>query len=107
MSEVGPFEVQIVRGAPIEVYGRTLTPVARVVVGRLRRGTIHEESVDGWGWAVRRVYPIQIRERRAGVERVLPVCDATKQVLRRMSVIAVTISVVAVILILANRLSRR
>ena len=106
MVGMGPIRVETVRGEPIRVYDRTLTPVARVVSAIGHRGTIREAGIEGVGWGVAYVQPLQVIEERDGVERPLLIPDVTGNVLRQMALVAVVISLVATVLIIANRLTR-
>ena len=106
MAGMGPIRVETVRGEPIRVYDRILTPVARVVSAVEHRGTIREAGIEGVGWGVAHIRPLQVIEERDGVERPLLIPDVTGNVLRQMALVAVVISLVATVLIIANRLTR-
>ena len=106
MTNTGPIRIETVRGEPIRVFDRTLTPVARVVSAVEHRGTIREAGIEGMGWGVAFVRPLQVIEERDGVECALPIQDVTGTVLRQMAIVAIVVYVVATVLIIANRLTR-
>ena len=106
MMELGPFRVETVKGHTVAVFDRTLTPVARVASWVKHRGTIRKASLEGKGWGVAWVRPVAVIETRDGHERVLLVDDVTHKLLGRMALVALAISAVAAVLILANRLFR-
>ena len=96
MQGSSPLQVKTVRGTPIQVYGRTLTPVARVVSATKHRGTIRRGQIEGAGWGVAYVQPLAVLEaddlsaQDADV-RTVPIPDATATVLRQMAVVALII----------------
>jgi uncharacterized spore protein YtfJ len=106
MARIGPVTVETVRGTPVSVSGRILIPVVRVVSAIGHQGTIREARVEGTGWHVSFVRPLQVIEERNGEVRIYPIRDVTSTVLRQMSVVALVLSVVSMALILVNRLVR-
>jgi hypothetical protein len=52
------------------------------------------------------VQPLAIVEEDGHGERVLPIPDATRTVLRQMAIVAIAIPIVALVLIMANRWAR-
>lgn len=107
MTRVGPITIERVRGTRIEFYGRTLTPVARVVSAIRHRGTIKETGIEGRGGGVAFVIPLEVVEEYNGQVRILPIKDATCSVLRQMAIVAALTPVVAIVLVLINRWMRR
>jgi len=96
MQGASPFQVQTVRGTPIQVYGRTLTPVARVASAIQHRGTIRQGQVEGAGWGVAYVQPLAVVETKDPLAqdadvRTVPIPDATAAVLRQMAMMALVI----------------
>ena len=107
MVDVGPLRIEIVRGEPVRVHDRVLTPVVRMTSALTHRGTIRKAQVEGIGGGVVVVQPVGVIEERDGVERVLPIGDVTATVLQRMALLAGLISAIAALLIVANRLARQ
>ena len=101
------FKIETVRAKPITVFGRTLTPVARVISVLGHRGTIRQTRIEGRGWGAVLVQPWAVIEMRDGVERVLPIKDITRSVLCQMGLVALVVPLVALVLIAAGRLGKR
>ena len=96
MQSSSPFQVRTVRGTPIQVYGRTLTPVARVVSVAKHRGTIRQGQVEGAGGGVAYVRPLALIEAddpsaQDGEGRTVPIPDTTATVLRQMATMALVL----------------
>jgi uncharacterized spore protein YtfJ len=72
-----PFRIETVRGEPYHVDGRTLIPVARIMIFGKARGTIGAHGVSGWGGGLVQVTPLSILEQTADGERSIPIVDAT------------------------------
>ena len=108
MAGIGPIKIEtkIIHGSPIQVLDRVLTPIARLTTAHRQRGTIRAASVEGRSWGVSLVQPLAVVEERGGREHVLLISDRTKTVLHEMAIVAVVIPVVAIALIVANRLAR-
>ena len=106
MIDIGPVKTEIVRGSSIRVLDRVLTPVARLTMLRKHRGTIRRASIEGQGWGGAVVQPLAVVEESERGERVLPIPDVTRTVLRQMAIVATVISIVALGLIMANRWAR-
>lgn len=92
MGEKGPLQVRTVSGTPIEVYGRTFTPVARILSSLRHRGTIGANRVAGSGWGFVHTQPIALIEtddQGSGQDSIThPIPDRTGTVLRQMAVVA-------------------
>ncbi len=101
-----PLRVRIIQGEPVRVFGRTLTPVARVVSGGEHEGTVRPNQASGKGWAMASVRPLKVIEEHDGQTRTLPIPDATGDVLRKMLIISVVAAVVSMIFIIVSRVSR-
>jgi hypothetical protein len=97
-----PVRVTVIQGDPISVYGRTLTPVAKIVSGGGHEGTVREHRVEGWGWAFAHIKPLHIIEERNGETDKLLIPDATGEALRKMAILSVVVTVVSMILILVG-----
>jgi uncharacterized spore protein YtfJ len=95
-----PVRVSIIRGEPIPIYGRTLTPVSKVVSGGSHEGTVRERQVNGFGWAFAQVKPLHIIEERNGEAFKILIPDITGETLRKMAILSVVFAVVSMILIL-------
>jgi hypothetical protein len=106
VRDIGPVRVETARGSSIRVLDRVFTPVVRLVNVRWHRGTIRKASVEGRGGGIVLVRPLAVVEERDGEERVVPIPDTTKTVLRQMAILAVVIPVLAILLIPANRLAK-
>jgi hypothetical protein len=106
MSDIGPIRIETVQGSSVRVLDRVLTPVVRLVSVHWHRGTIRSASISGRGGGVVLVRPVAVVEERGGKERVIPVPDATRTILRQMAILAVAIPALAILLIVANRLTR-
>ncbi len=106
MGNIGPLQIETVRGTPVRVHGRTLTPVVRVLSVLGHQGTVRERSVEGSGWGVALVKPLQVIEQRDGKETVHPIPDATAAALRQMALVSLLVSVVSLVLIAVNRAVR-
>ena len=101
MQGSSPFQVKRVRGTPIQVFGRTLTPVARVVSAAKHRGTIGRGQFEGAGWGMAYVQPLAVIESvdplaRDGDGRTVPIPDATATVLRQMATMAFVLPVLCI-----------
>ena len=86
-----PLQVKTVRGTPIRVYGRTLTPVARVVSAVRHRATIRAQSYDGVGWGAAWVEPLAVIEQDGSRTRTVLIPNVTATVLRQMAVVALAL----------------
>ena len=106
MADIGPIKADIVRGSPIPVFDRVLVPVARLVSAHGHRGTVRAQSVEGIGWLVQSVRPLAVLEDRDGSVHALPIPDRTRTVLWQMALVALVVSLVAMVLIVANRAAR-
>jgi uncharacterized spore protein YtfJ len=100
--------VDKVRGEPIQVYGRVLIPVARIVSIVRRRGTIGTNQVSGGAGGYVYAKPVEVIEELDGDVRVLPIEDPTGTSLFQMAIIATLIPLFAGILVfLSRQLGRR
>jgi hypothetical protein len=82
---------ETVRGTPIEAYGRTLTPVARVLSAVQHRATITADRADSYGWGIAVTQPLYLVEERDGTTRTHPIPDPTLTALRQMAVVALVV----------------
>jgi hypothetical protein len=87
-SASGPFRRQIVRGEPLYIAGKTLTPVARLVAFACGRGTLRSRSLSGWATGLVRVAPLGMVAEVDGREEWVAVHDATASALCRLLLIA-------------------
>jgi hypothetical protein len=99
MSLSGPVITEHVYGRPIQVYGRTLTPVARVISMVRHRGTIRERRIEGVGGGVVSIQPARIIEEHAGRVSTLAIRDSTASMIRYMALAAVIVPLLALALI--------
>ncbi len=102
----GPLQIETAHGAPVEIYGRTLTPVARIISGGQHEGTVREAGFAGHGWAFVHVKPLALIEERAGEVRRIPIPDATGKTLRNMALLSVVVAVASMVFILVGRAKR-
>ena len=89
---MGPlWQSKTARGTPIEVYGRTLTPVARVVSAVQHRATITADTSESSGWGIAITQPLRLVEERDGASHAYPIPDLTVAVLQQMAMVAVAL----------------
>ena len=88
MRASSPLQVKTLRGTPIKVYGRTLTPIARVLSAVQHRATIRADHVEASGWGFARTTPIALVEERDGTEQALLIPNRTRTVLGQMALVA-------------------
>jgi hypothetical protein len=93
MPYKSPLQVKTVRGTPIDVYGRTLTPVARVLSAVRHRATIRQDGYEGSGWGAAWVVPLALIEREGGSTHTLVIPNVTATVLRQMALVALALPV--------------
>ncbi|MBN1934973.1 MAG: hypothetical protein JW934_09930 [Anaerolineae bacterium] len=105
-TQQGPIRLSVVYGEPIQMRGRTLTPVARVISGGSYAGTVREHGIEGRGWAAQIIRPIKVIEERDGEARTLVIPDITRKALSKMAIVSVAIAVVSIIVILVVRINR-
>jgi uncharacterized spore protein YtfJ len=84
-------QVKTVRGTPIRAYGRTLTPVARVVSAVRHRATIRAKSYDAVGWGAAWVEPLAVVEQDGSRVRTVLIPNVTATVLRQMAAVALAL----------------
>ena len=101
-----PVRISVVRGEPITVYGRTLTPVAKVVSGGGHTGTVRESHVEGYGWAFARIKPSHLAEERDGDISTIPIPDATSETLYKLAILAIVVTIVSMIFVLIGHVKR-
>jgi hypothetical protein len=82
---------EVVHGRPLEVDGRQLTPVVRRTTGVWHQAVVGEESLAGRGGAFMLLRPLGIVVRDGGAERFVPLRDRTRQILRRMLLLAIAV----------------
>lgn len=102
----GPVRTSIVYGEPITVYGRTLTPVAKVTSSGGHQGTIRECRVEGYGWAFSSLKPLHIIEQQNGEVYKIPIPDKTGELLTKIAILSTLVAVVSMILILIGYIRR-
>ena len=107
MSRLRPVAVEVIRGTPVPVLDRTITPVVRAVSAVRRRGTIRNARVEGEAWCVALTRPVAIVEERYGDTRVLKIPDVTRRVLTSMALVAALFPLLALVLVRLNRAMRR
>lgn len=107
MAQAAPVEIETALGKPIEAFGRVLTPVVCRALALRHRGTIRTSRVEGWGWGFALVRPVAVvEETQDGSVSTIPIPDVTHKAIAQMAVVAVVIPIVAIALMLANRLTR-
>jgi len=91
MKRSSPLQVKTIRGTPIVVYGRTLTPVAQVTSTVQHRATIRADRVEGSGWGFARTQPTALVEEQDGSSHTYRIPDRTRTVLGQMALAALVI----------------
>lgn len=107
IKNLGPIRVKTIVGEPIHIASRTLMPVTRVTAALRHRGTVRQTTIEGRGQGWASIRPIAVIENRDGVERVFRIWDLTRVMLIQMAVLALVVPVIALVVIIANRLVRR
>ncbi len=77
-----PYRVEVVRGKPYQVGGRTLVPETRLVSYGRARATIGSSSIGGWAAGLVLVSPLAIVEQMAEGEKRIVITDATATTMR-------------------------
>jgi uncharacterized spore protein YtfJ len=107
MAKANPTPTQIDRrliGAPIQIDGRSVQPVARLH-GRLGSGG---SPAAGGAGGMLRLDPVELIVRQAdGAESTVALPDPTAEALRSMAGAAVAVAVLSIILNVLARLLRR
>ena len=88
----GPFRLQVIRGEPYHIDGRTLIPEARFLSFGKARATIRGHSIGGWGAGFLRVSPLAIFEETAEGTRRIAITDASSATLWRLLGIALVMT---------------
>ena len=102
MSRGGPVAVEIIRGKPIPVLDRTITPIVRLVSAERHRGAIRKAQVEGEAWGVALARPVAIVEERYGQLRVLDIPDVTRRVLVSIALVAALFPLLSLVLVRVN-----
>lgn len=102
----GPIQINTVHGKPITVYGRTLTPVARVIAGGSHIGSVGEKNLSGRGWAVQIVRPIQVIEEQNGETRTLSIPNVTREILVKMTIVGIVVMMASLLTMLLVQVKR-
>lgn len=102
MRARSPYRREVVHGTPIRTRGHTLIPVARIVSLVRHRATIRDRRIEGEGSGFVRVQPLHVIDVWEGGNRMLPVRDVTTQAIGQMALVAAIISLVSLVLIIAN-----
>lgn len=106
MSRWGPVTVETMRGKPIPVLDRTITPVVRLVSATRHRGTIRKAQVEGEAWGVVLTRPVAIVEEWRGAARVLDIPDVTRRVLVSMALVGALFPLLSLVLVRVNQWMR-
>jgi hypothetical protein len=106
MTDLGPLRFETICGKPLAVFGRTLAPVVRAVSVTRHRGTIRSTRVDGRGNGTVLVRPLGVIETRDDVEQFMPISDLTSKILCQMALVALIVSIISLVLMVANRLEK-
>lgn len=96
--------VRIVRGRPMRVGERELTPVVEVETHVQRRAFVGTGRLAGEGWGFVRMRPIAVVERTEGGERLITVPDRTAQWLGGLVLAAL---IIPFLLAVAVRVARK
>jgi uncharacterized spore protein YtfJ len=73
--------IETVRGEPIHIQGRSLTPEARIVSFGRARGTIGSQRIGGWATGFAHITPLAVIEETGEGERRIATTDATAMAL--------------------------
>jgi len=106
MRTKSPYRQEVVHGTPIYALDHVLIPVARIASLTHHRATIDSHKIEGTGAGLVRVQPLHVIDVREGGNRILPVKDVTAEVIGHMALAAAIISLVSLILIVANHRAR-
>lgn len=106
MRTKSPYRQEVVHGTPIYALDHVLIPVARIASLTHHRATIGSHKIEGTGAGLIRVQPLHVIDVREGKNRILPVKDVTAEVIGHMALAAAIISLVSLILIVANHRAR-
>jgi uncharacterized spore protein YtfJ len=94
----GPYRVEVVRGEPYGVGGRTLIPEAQITSFGRGRGTIGEQGITGWGAGLVQVKPLALIELTEAGEQRTAITNSTASTLRVLlgTALAMTLAFAAV-----------
>ncbi len=106
IEKQGPLMTEMIKGAPICVGGRELTPLVRVTSRVRRQALVGSDRLTGQGWGFVRIQPVALLERSEAGERRIPIQDETAQTLDRLFLAALIIPLLATIVLLARKISR-
>ena len=99
MKQSSPLKVRTAYGTPIQVRGRTLTPVARVTSAVQHHATIHADRVEGSGWGYAHTQPTALIEEDDGSSHTYSIPDRTRTVLGQMALVALVFPVICAAII--------
>jgi uncharacterized spore protein YtfJ len=106
IEKQGPLMTEMIEGEPIRVGGRELTPLVRVTSRVQRQALVGSDRLTGQGWGFVRMQPVALLERSKEGERRISIQDETAQTLDRLFLAALVIPLLALIVLLARKISR-
>jgi hypothetical protein len=77
--------------------------VARLASAARHRATVRERTLEGHAAGLVHVQPLHLVDVRPDGNRILPIRDVTARVIGQMALLAMAISLVSLVLIVANR----
>lgn len=80
-GRLGGIRFKTMRGAPLHVAGRKLTPEARVLSLGRARGTFGTRQISGWAGAFSGISPVAVIVEGGDGEQRLAIGDATRRAL--------------------------
>jgi len=86
-----PLQIKTVRGTPIQVYGRTFVPVARVISLVRHRATVRKTGYGAAGGGAVWVKPLAVVEHDGGEAHTMLIPNVTATVLREMAIVALVL----------------
>ena len=102
MSRGAPVVAETIRGKPVPVLDRSITPVVRTISYARHNATIRRKRVEGEAWGVMLARPVAIVEERFGQARVLNVPDVTRRILTSMVLVAALVPLLSMVLVRVN-----
>ena len=103
-----PLQIRTVRGTPIQAYGRTFVPIARVVSLVKHRATIHKTGYKAAGWGAMWVKPLAVVEHDGNETHTMLIPNVTATVLREIATVALVLPMLCLAVIsLARRIRNR
>ena len=81
----------VASGTPVQAYGRTFTPIVRMMSLVQHHATIRESGYEGAGWGGVWVKPLAVVEQDGGQAHTMLIPNVTATVLREMAIVALAL----------------